>query len=40
MINIQVHVYTGVAQHLKTFQFIEIEVKEKLELGLKSLILN
>ena len=27
----QVHVCTGVAQHLKTFQVIEIEVKEKLK---------
>ena len=35
----QVHVCTGVAQYLKTFQVIEIEVKEKL-FDLKALILN
>ena len=27
----QVHLCIGVAQHLKTFQVVEIEVKEKLE---------
>ena len=36
----KVNVCTGVAQHLKTFHVIEIEIKEKLEFNWKFFILN